>query len=186
MEQFGNNKSEIQSAVLETSLEKRQRLFNEMNAFLVEEKFFDEKGKQVQIENVYWPTSEEEKEAANKAWLKFKDAYETLTDPDKKLKYDSTFKFDDAIPPTDIKIKNDKDFFKKFGPVFIKNSIWSTRKPVPKIGDMNTDIKKVKKFYNFWFAFSSWRDFEIEGEHNLDEAENRWEKWRNQREYMQN
>lgn len=63
MEQFGNNKSEIQSAVLETSLEKRQRLFNEMNAFLVEEKFFDEKGKQVQIENVYWPTPEEEKEA---------------------------------------------------------------------------------------------------------------------------
>ena len=120
--------------------------------------------------------TEEERAEANKAWLKFKDAYETLTDPDRKLKYDSTFKFDDVIPSTDIKIKSDKDFFKKFGPVFIKNSIWSTRKPVPKIGDMNTDIKKVKKFYNFWFAFSSWRDFEIEGEHNLDEAENRWEK----------
>lgn len=123
-------------------------------------------------------SNDEEKKEANKVWLKFKDAYDTLTDQNLKAKYDSTFKFDDDIPEKEAikKIKTDKDFFKVFGPVFLKNSIWSTRKPVPKIGDLDTDMKKVKKFYNFWFAFSSWRDFECEGEYNLNEAENRWEK----------
>eukprot|EP00340_Litonotus_pictus_P007736 CAMPEP_0170521924 /NCGR_PEP_ID=MMETSP0209-20121228/7342_1 /TAXON_ID=665100 ORGANISM="Litonotus pictus, Strain P1" /NCGR_SAMPLE_ID=MMETSP0209 /ASSEMBLY_ACC=CAM_ASM_000301 /LENGTH=560 /DNA_ID=CAMNT_0010809127 /DNA_START=34 /DNA_END=1716 /DNA_ORIENTATION=+ len=122
--------------------------------------------------------SEEEKEEVNKKWLKFKDAYETLSDPDKKYRYDSTFEFDDTIPSiTEARvIKKDKDFFSVFGPTFLKNSIWSNRKPVPKIGDMDTELNKVKRFYNFWYAFSSWRDFEAEGEHNLDEAENRWEK----------
>lgn len=120
--------------------------------------------------------SEEEKVEANKFWLKIKDAYETLTDPDKKYKYDSTFKFDDDIPSSEVVLKGEKDFFRTFGPVFLKNSIWSVRKPVPKLGDMATDLKKVKKFYNFWFSFATWRDFETEGEHNLDEAENRWEK----------
>ncbi len=96
-----------------------------------------------------------EKEEANKTWLKYKDAFETLTDPDKKARYDSTFKFDDKIPsPTDLKkLKQDKDFFRLFGPIFLKNSIWSTRKPVPKVGDMNTDLKKVKRFYKFWYVF---------------------------------
>ena len=37
-------------------------------------------------------------------------------------------------------------------------------------------MKKIKKFYNFWFNFESWRDFEVEGEHKVEEAENRWEK----------
>ena len=181
--------------------------------------------------------TEKEKEEANKIWVRFQDAYETLTDPDKKQKYDSSFKFNEEIPDEDVSdkienfykklkyndiisnidtsykifenvdfdkinensnktnnnnnnnnnlVKNDelfnkinkinKKFFIEFGPVFLRNSIWSNRKPVPKIGDMNSDIKKVRKFYNFWYNFSSWRDFEVEGEHNLEEAENRWEK----------
>lgn len=123
--------------------------------------------------------NEEEKQEANKLWIKLKDGYETLTDPDKKLKYDSTFKFDDSIPSEEDclkKIKSEKHFYRLFGPTFLKNSIWSNRKPVPKIGDEKTDIKKVKRFYNFWFSFSSWRDFETEGEHDLNDAENRWEK----------
>ena len=166
--------------------------------------------------------NEKEKEEANKIWVRFQDAYETLTDADKKQKYDSTFKFNEAIPNesvaskiekfykdlkydeiivnstinkdekndevnnTSISLKNDKlsekitemnkTFFREFGPTFLRNSIWSNKKPVPKIGDMNSDIKKVRRFYNFWYNFSSWRDFEVEGEYNLDEAENRWEK----------
>lgn len=120
--------------------------------------------------------TEEEKVEANKTWLKYKDAYETLTDLEKKQKYDSTFKFDDTIPSNDLVLKDDLDFFRKFGPVFLKNSIWSEKKPVPKLGDMSTDLKKVRRFYNFWFSFNTWRDFEVEGEHNVEEAENRWEK----------
>lgn len=122
--------------------------------------------------------SQEEMEEANKNWLRFKEAYETLTDPERKAKYDSTIDFDDKIPSQKeiSKIKEDYDFFRIFGPAFIKNSIWSVNKPVPKIGDMNTDIKKVKRFYNFWYSFKSWRDFSVEGEHNLDDAEGRYEK----------
>jgi DnaJ family protein C protein 2 len=122
--------------------------------------------------------NEEEKKEANVTWLKYKEAYETLNDPDKKAIYDSTLDFDDDIPTIKevSKIKEDKDFYRVFGPVFLKNSIWSSKKPVPKVGDMDTEFKKVKKFYNFWISFNTWRVFTVEGEHNLEEAENRWEK----------
>jgi hypothetical protein len=50
----------------------------------------------------------------------------------------------------------------------MKNAIWSKRKPIPKIGDMNTPIEKVKRFYKFWFNFVTWRDFAAEGEYNLE------------------
>ena len=110
----------------------------------------------------------------NKKWLKLKEAYETLSDPEKRKKYDSTYVFDDTIPE-DIEY-NEKEFFIEFGPIFLKNSIWSKKKPVPKIGDMNTPIDKVKKFYKFWRNFQSWRDFSVEGEYDLEEATSRFEK----------
>ena len=118
---------------------------------------------------------EDEKEREiNKKWLKLKEAYETLSDPEKRKKYDSTYVFDDTIPE-DIEYTT-KNFFVTFGPVFLKNSIWSKKKPVPKIGDMNTPLDKVKKFYRFWSNFSSWRDFSVEGEYDLEEATSRFEK----------
>ena len=118
---------------------------------------------------------EEQKERIiNKKWLKLKEAYETLSDPEKRKKYDSTYVFDDTIP--DDKEYNIKNFFVTFGPVFLKNSIWSKKKPVPKIGDMNTPLDKVRKFYKFWSNFQSWRDFSVEGEYDLEEATSRFEK----------
>ena len=121
--------------------------------------------------------SEEEEQKnreINKKWLKLKEAYETLSDSEKRKKYDSTYVFDDSIPD-DIEY-NIKDFFISFGPVFLRNSIWSKKKPVPKIGDMNTPLDKVKKFYKFWSNFQSWRDFSVEGEYDLEEATSRFEK----------
>merc|ERR1712066_988970 len=66
--------------------------------------------------------------------------------------------------------------------VFKRNSRWSARSRVPDLGDENTDIEKVKEFYDFWYDFESWRDplaiaekEEIEL-HNLEEAECREEK----------
>ena len=109
----------------------------------------------------------------HKEWLKLKEAYEALSDPEKRKKYDSTYVFDDTIPE-DIEYTS-KNFFVIFEPVFFKNSIWSKKKPVPKIGDMNTPLDKVKKFYRFWSNFSSWRDFSVEGEYNLEEATSRLE-----------
>ena len=118
---------------------------------------------------------EEQKERIiNKKWLKLKEAYETLSDPEKRKKYDSTYVFDDTIPD-DIEYTT-KNFFVTFGPVFLKNSIWSKKKPVPKIGDMNTPLDKVRKFYKFWSNFQSWRDFSVEGEYDLEEATSRFEK----------
>ena len=110
----------------------------------------------------------------NKKWLKLKEAYETLSDPEKRKKYDSTYVFDDTIP--DDMEYDTKDFFITFGPIFLKNGIWSKKKPVPKLGDMNTPLEKVKKFYKFWSNFQSWRDFSVEGEFDLEEATSRFEK----------
>ncbi len=121
--------------------------------------------------------SEEEKKKVeiNRKWLKIKEAYETLLDTEKKKKYDSTFEFDNTIPEEDTDY-DDKSFFSNFGPCFLKNSIWSKKKPIPKLGDMNTPIEKVKQFYRFWTNFQSWREFSVEGEYNLEEASCRYEK----------
>ena len=110
----------------------------------------------------------------NKKWLKLKEAYDTLSDPEKRKKYDSTIVFDDSIPE-DIPY-NENNFFSTFGPVFLNNSIWSKKKPVPKLGDMNSPLQKVKLFYKFWHNFQSWRDFSVEGEYDLEEATSRFEK----------
>jgi len=121
-------------------------------------------------------TEEEKKKMEiNQKWLKIKDAYDTLLDPEKRKKYDSTFEFDDTIPDEEEEY-DEKEYFRTFGPVFLKNSIWSKRKPIPKIGDMKTPLDKVKRFYQFWFNFDTWRDFSVEGEHNVDEASCRYEK----------
>jgi len=37
-------------------------------------------------------------------------------------------------------------------------------------------MNKVKIFYNFWDNFETWRDFSCHDEHNLDEAEDWYEK----------
>jgi len=63
-----------------------------------------------------------------------------------------------------------------FKSVFIRNAFWSNKKPVPDIGDMGTDLKKLNKFYDFWDKFDSWRDFTVFDEYNLDEADSRYER----------
>jgi len=125
---------------------------------------------------IYHPdkTNTENEDPKNKEmWLKVQKAYETLTDPEKRKKYDSTLPFDDSIP--DDKVE-ESEFFKVFGPAFRRNALWSNKRPVPDLGDENTDIKKVYKFYEFWENFDSWRDFSVYDEYNLDEAESRYER----------
>lgn len=135
----------------------------------------DEEEKKAQNEEDEKLTDEQKKtKEINQKWLKIKEAYETLLDPEKRKKYDSTIEFDDSIPEN--KEYDEKEFFITFGPVFLKNSIWSKKKPVPKIGDMSTPMDKVKRFYRFWYNFQSWRDFSVEGEYNIEEAGSRYEK----------
>ncbi|MCQ2816809.1 MAG: DnaJ domain-containing protein, partial [archaeon] len=134
-----------------------------------------EENKEEEIEKKPMTDEEKKKYEINQKWLKIKEAYENLLDPVKRKKYDSSMMFDDSIPDED-KTYDDNSFFIEFGPVFMKNAIWSKKQPVPKLGDMDSTIDKVKKFYRFWYNFDTWRDFTVEGEYNIDEANSRFEK----------
>lgn len=95
-----------------------------------------------------------------------------LIDPVKRRIYDSTDEFDDEIPSDCAP----QDFFKVFGPAFLRNGRWSVVQPIPFLGDENTPLKDVDLFYDFWYGFKSWREFPHADEHDLDQAESRDEK----------
>ncbi|GAV66314.1 DnaJ domain-containing protein/Myb_DNA-binding domain-containing protein [Cephalotus follicularis] len=119
----------------------------------------------------------EETEAAKQAkkdeiennFKAIQEAYEVLNDPLRRRIYDSTDEFDDEIP-TDCA---PTDFFKVFGPAFMRNGRWSVYQPIPSIGDDRTSVKEVDSFYNFWYNFKSWREFPHADEFDLEQAESR-------------
>jgi len=89
-----------------------------------------------------------------------------LTDPARKKKYDSSLPFDDTIPKKDG-FAADK-FFQIFGDCFNSNARFSNIKPVPSLGDKNTPIEDVYKFYKFWDDFKTWREFSQFDEHDTE------------------
>ena len=97
------------------------------------------------------------------------EAYAVLVDPVKRRIYDSTDEFDDEIP-TDC---DPQDFYKVFGPAFMRNGRWSVNQPIPSLGDDKSSIKEVDSFYNFWYSFKSWREFPQADEFDLEQAESR-------------
>lgn len=90
-------------------------------------------------------------------WLKIQLAYDTLSDPAKRRRYDSTLPFDDSIPEKD-EFKDDT-FYSVFDEVFERNSMWALKKPAPRIGDASTPMEQVKLFYKYWDNFEGWREF---------------------------
>ncbi|EPT30129.1 DnaJ domain-containing protein [Toxoplasma gondii ME49] len=120
-------------------------------------------------------TSEASADAGHARFLKIQEAYEALTDTEFRRQYDSALPFDDSIPSASA-AKTPEDFFAAFGPVFQSNARWSSRRPVPSLGDAQTPMSRVRSFYDFWFDFQSWRDFGVHDEYDLNEAECREER----------
>ena len=102
------------------------------------------------------------------------EAYETLLDPVKKRRYDSTRVFNDSIPEKFDASK--EDFYEVFDQVFKRNAFFSKIKPVPKLGTSKDSINKVLNFYKFWDNFESWREFQHDDEYDLAQAEDRYER----------
>ena len=93
-------------------------------------------------------------------WLKIQNAYETLVDPVKRKRYDSSLPFNDVIPnEADIIDISEEAFYELFDSVFRRNALFAKKKPVPNIGEKTMPIDLVFKFYKYWDNFESWRDF---------------------------
>lgn len=140
-------------------------------------------------------------------FLKVKEAFETLSDASKRKAYDSTIDFDDSIPAAS-NVLAEKDFYRVFGGCFERNLRFAAENDPdkaaaaearkkqakqkrgkgkgkkktgpPSLGDEKTTINDVHEFYDYWVAFSSWRDYTLAAaklcEHDTDLAGDRYEK----------
>uniref|UniRef100_A0A8C5QT91 DnaJ homolog subfamily C member 2 n=1 Tax=Leptobrachium leishanense TaxID=445787 RepID=A0A8C5QT91_9ANUR len=101
-------------------------------------------------------------------------ANEILSDPVKRRAFNSIDPtFENSTPS---KNEGRDNFFEVFTPVFDRNSRWSNKKTVPKLGNMNTSIEDVDAFYSFWYNFDSWREFSYLDEEEKEKAECRDER----------
>nr|XP_061809386.1 dnaJ homolog subfamily C member 2-like [Nerophis lumbriciformis] len=101
-------------------------------------------------------------------------AVETLSDPVKRRAFDSVDPtFDNSVPS---KSEGKENFFQVFPAVFERNSRWSTKKHVPKLGSIESSFEEVDNFYSFWYNFDSWREFSYLDEEEKEKAECRDER----------
>jgi hypothetical protein len=103
-------------------------------------------------------------------------ANDVLSDPQRRLVYDSKDGPEIRLPSTD------GDFYREFGDAFKRAAYWSVRNPVPRLGNESTPDDVVDDFYDFWFSFNSWRDWSFDAEHDVGKAEGRDERRHMERE----
>lgn len=100
-------------------------------------------------------------------------AWEILTNIKKRRQWDSCDPtFDESIPKPDAK----GDFYELYGPIFDREVRFSKIPCEVALGDENSSRPEVEAFYQFWFAFESWRTFEMRDEEDTDKAGSREEK----------
>ena len=104
-------------------------------------------------------------------------ATDILQDPVKRRQFDSVDEGAEVEPPSKKDVaKKPGNFYKLWGPVFAAEGRFSKTKPVPQLGTEKSEKGEVEEFYNFWFAFDSWRSFEYLDEEVPDDNENRDQK----------
>lgn len=102
-------------------------------------------------------------------------AFEQLSDPIKKMSYDSCDpEFDEFVPG--VTEKNKAKFFEVFGKAFENNARFANKKPVPSFGDINSTFEDINTFYGYWYEFDSWREFSYKDEENKETATDRDER----------
>jgi len=114
-------------------------------------------------------------------FLKIQEAFNVLSSEPKRRAYDSQLPFDESIPSEErvqkAIAKGPAKVLKLFQAVFQRNARFAVKKPVPELGDMDTPIDQVYKFYEYWVNFESWRDFTgVGAEHKPEDAGSREEK----------
>ncbi|KAJ3370657.1 DnaJ (Hsp40), sub C, member 2 [Allomyces arbusculus] len=106
-------------------------------------------------------------------------AHEILSDPVKRMQYDSVDPAIDFTIPSDLDIKSwisadgPDAVYTHLSPIFAREARFSKRQPVPPFGDVQSDRAAVESFYSFWYAFDSWRSFEYLDKDDAETAENR-------------
>jgi len=101
------------------------------------------------------------------------DAFEVLTDPAQRRMHDSTDVPEVALPTS---LEAGDDFFAEFRRGFDFMERFSERLPVPQLGGPDTPYGDVDRFYTFWFAFKSWREFKHPDEEDTSVADCREQK----------
>eukprot|EP00729_Bicosta_minor_P021974 gene21974-6667_t len=102
-------------------------------------------------------------------------AYEQLSNPGKRLLYDSV-DVDDSYDIVPDATKDAAKFYKTFSLAFKRNARWFVDEVPEDLGDENTTQDEVEDFYSAWYNTPTWRKFGYNDRENADNASSRDEK----------